>query len=96
MAGRLKVYSWQGYRASASRASASGSGATREIVAAKSKADAARLAGEDHPRRMFNLHETGNDVEIQVALARPGVVHWVAMSGPDDYRSSRDPSVWKS
>jgi hypothetical protein len=84
----MNVYVWQGHRY--------GIGQVRMIVAAKSKAAAARAAGESDPRRLFNLHETDNVVETQVALARPGVVHWVSMCGSDDRLSGRDPSVWKS
>jgi hypothetical protein len=54
----------------------------RAIVAAKSQAEVARIVGEPHPRRLFNLTETGNETECQVALARPGIVLYAAQQGP--------------
>lgn len=82
VANSLKVYGWQDHRP--------GVGQVRAIVAARSKAAAARYAGESDPRRLFNLDETGNAIERQVALAQPGIVHWVR------YRASGDASVWRA
>jgi hypothetical protein len=71
MSARLKVYGWQGCRQKAP-----GSKQTYEIVAAPSKAAAARAAGYVAPRQMFNLCETGNDDDVAQALSEPGVVFW--------------------
>lgn len=45
------------------------------IVAAKSKAEVGRILGFD-PRRLFNLEETGNAEQIEVATAKPGTIFW--------------------
>jgi hypothetical protein len=84
----MKVYGWQDHR--------NGVGQVRAIVAASSKAAATRCAGETDARRLFNLCETGNDIELQVARAKPGVVHWVSMSNGDEFRAGKDPSLWKT
>jgi hypothetical protein len=42
------------------------------------------------------LEETGNAIERQVALAKPGVVHWVSLNGVDWWRASSDASVWRT
>lgn len=85
----MKVYGWQDHRSAV--------GQVRAIVAAPSKAAAARAAGETDARRLFNLCETANAVELQVARVKPGVVHWVSMGhGGDEWRAGRDPSVWKT
>lgn len=60
----LMVYGWQGWRR----------GVTREVCAARSKAEVGRLAGEVGPRRLFNLCVTKNREEVELALASPGVV----------------------
>lgn len=46
------------------------------IVAAKSKAEVARLAGETSPARLFNLTETGNAEQIEQATSQPGTIFW--------------------
>lgn len=71
----LKVYGWQGWRLAAPR-EANGSHQTREICAARSMAEVARIAGQRSPRSLFNLCETGNDEECAAALANPGVILW--------------------
>lgn len=68
----MKVYGWQGSRPHV--------GQTREIVAARSKAAAARAAGYDDPRQMFNLTDTGNIQEINVAHRNPGTVFWTPIN----------------
>jgi len=45
----------------------------RMIAAATSGAAAARLVGET-PRRLWNFGDTENAVELEVALAEPGIV----------------------
>lgn len=66
----LRVYGWTGtdYRLRTTH------NQSRCIVAAHSKAEAARLAGYDRPSQMFNLCETGNDREIAEAVQESGVV----------------------
>lgn len=61
--GKLKVYGWGSHRG-------------REIVAVPSKAAAARAAGEEDHRRLWNMTETGNAIEIEYAMQAPGVVFW--------------------
>lgn len=68
----LKVYGWQDRRLEAEGWHKQ----TREIVAARSQAEAARLAGYTRPGQMFNLGETRNEQEIATATAQPGVVFW--------------------
>lgn len=68
----MKVYGWQSTRFKAGGAH----NQTREIVAAKSMAAAARAAGYERPAQMFNLGETWNADELRVALADPGAVYW--------------------
>jgi hypothetical protein len=58
----------------------------RAVVAASTKKEAARLLAM--PISEFNRHgcETGNQAEIDVALAEPGAVFWkpAARRGPDE------------
>lgn len=75
---KLTVYGWQGWRSPA--------GQTREIVAAHSMAEAARLSGYKRPSQMFNLCETGNEREIAQAMSSPGTVFWCRID--DSYRSN--------
>ena len=81
-ASKLKIYGWQSQRSSDQ---------TREIVAAPSRAAAARLAGYQRPDQMFNLGETGNSQEIEIATSKPGIVFWTSLnvSGPREYHESR-------
>jgi hypothetical protein len=71
MAKELQVYGWTGHRRDAGPRLQ-----TREIVAARSRAAAARAAGYASPRQMFALMDTGNDEECAQALSEPGVVFW--------------------
>lgn len=49
---------------------------TRDVVAARSIAEAARLIGvSDRFMRVYGS-ETGNDVEVEICMADPGVVFW--------------------
>lgn len=73
---KLKVYGWQGFRRECPGAHSQ----TREIVAARSQTEAARLAGTT-VARMFNLSETGNPREVEIAMATPGVIFWTPISG---------------
>lgn len=77
----LRVYGWCGF--------VSGHVQARLIVAAKSKAAAARAAGYKAPRQMFNLCETGNAAEIAAATAQPSIVMW---RGLDEFRGEYRPA----
>lgn len=77
----LKVYGWQGYSRSSAK---KGFICSREIVAARSQAEAARCAGFKAPRQMFCFGETGNADEIATATAKPGVVFWRNLDGHSD------------
>ena len=46
----------------------------RAIVAARSMAEVARIEGVKRPAQLFNLTETGNAREIEIALRSPGIV----------------------
>lgn len=82
----LKVYTWVGHRHECPP-SANGGRQTRELVATTSKKEAARIAGETGPWRLWNLSETRNEADRQLALANPGVLFWSKL----DYRMDR---VW--
>lgn len=90
MTRKLKVYGWQSFRSGVG-----GHGQTREIIAAKSKAQAARASGNEKPRHMFNLCETGNTGELKTALAEPLVVFWRPLDQLDkDRKYTRDGTDW--
>lgn len=76
----LRVYGWSDFRDSVQ---------TREIVAATSRAAAARVTHR-LPYQLFNLCETANNEERRIALATPGVIHWCPLD--ESYRSNR---VWR-
>lgn len=75
-----KVYGWQSQR---------GATTTREIGAFRSKAAVGRACGED-PRRLFNLSETGNHIQIHQALSKLDTVFWAS-----DTKALRAGCVWK-
>lgn len=75
MRNKLKVYGWQGWR-NECPAAPNGGRQTREICAAKSGAEVARIMGVSSPARLFNFCETGNSREIEIALRSPGTVFW--------------------
>lgn len=66
----LRVFGWQGWR-NGSR----GSCQTREIVAARSMAAAARFEGASSVLSL-DMCETGNEGEIVAATEHPGIVMW--------------------
>jgi len=72
MARKLRVYVWEGVRGECPTHSPM----TREIVAATSQVEAARIAGVRSPRQLFNLCETGNADELATARAEPATVFW--------------------
>jgi hypothetical protein len=63
----LKVYGWSSF---------SGRTQTREIAAAHSLAEVARLAGYRRPTQLFQLGVTANGPEVAQAMEHPGVVFW--------------------
>lgn len=65
--GKLQVYGWVSFR---------GRTQSREVVAAHSLAEVARIAGYKRPSQLFNLEDTGNGPEIAAALSEPGVIFW--------------------
>lgn len=72
----MRVYGWVGARTEAA-------GQTREIIAARSLAEAAHLSGT---RRYFLTQYggvTANPREVATALARPGVVFWRPLNERD-------------
>ncbi len=80
----LKVYGWTGWR-NECPPSANGGKQTREIVAARSKAEVYRITGDrvsDH----WCICTTGNEEEIAVAMSNPGTVFWKKLNSyTDDY-----------
>lgn len=60
---------------------------TRELVAAPSKAAAARAAGVSSPAKLHNLYRTPQPVEQALARSKPGVVFWqpINQSPSDPY-----------
>lgn len=83
----LKVYGWTGHRNECPGPHHQ----TREIVAASSQAEAARLSGHKRPAQMFNLCETGNEAEIAQAMREIRTVFWLPLN--DSYRSG--PHEWR-
>lgn len=83
----LKVFGWQGWRSECPPA-LNGNKQTREVVAAKSKAEVARIAGKKYANQLFNLGETGNSLELQLALSKPGVIFWAPIDSRD-YREEK-------
>lgn len=69
---RLRVYGWQSTR----REATGWHKQTREIVAAHSLAEVARIVGVKSPASLFNLSETTNQIELKVAGSKPGVIFW--------------------
>jgi hypothetical protein len=76
---KLKVYGWTGAR----RGQVPGHGQTREIIAAKSAAEARRITGINAYTWRQSADETGNEQELAVALAKPGVVFWQPLNRID-------------
>ena len=81
---KLKVYGWTSFRHEC-RPAPNGSHQTREIVAAHSQAETARLSGHRRPSQMWYLCETGNANEIETAMSKPGTVFWHPL---DDWSSN--------
>ena len=78
MVKKLKVWGWQGTRLEA-RIDRNFHGQTREIVAAASRAEVGRIMGVP-ARSLFNICETGNKRELEIARANPGVVYWAPLN----------------
>ena len=80
---KLRVYGWVG-----SRREAGPQLQTREICAARSQVEVARIAGQaGKPWRLWNLCETRNEEEVAVATASPGIIFWVP--SVEQFRSNR-------
>lgn len=81
---KLKVYGWRSHRAECPPAP-NGSHQTREIMAANSVAEVLRATGMT--RSTWNsegLGETGNPMEIAVAMADPGNIYWKPYNDNND------------
>ncbi len=78
----LKVFGWQSFRAECPPAP-NGNLQTREIVAARSKAEVIRIADKKYTYELFNLGETGNSLELELALSKPGVIFWTPINDRD-------------
>lgn len=83
----LKVFGWTGQRSEARDLPTAGGrnhhGQTREIVAAKTQKDALEIIGMTRDQLHKVGGPTGNEEEITVARAEPGVVFWQPLdSGP--------------
>jgi hypothetical protein len=75
----IRVFGWVGQRSEARERYENGRmghGQTREIVAAKTKAEMMKITGMT--RTSFNnlVSETGNAEEIEKANSKPGTVFW--------------------
>jgi hypothetical protein len=70
---KLKVYGWTGQGGREFERPANGSPQTREIVAARSKAEVRRIAGL---APSVEITETRNAAEVTTAIAEPGTVLW--------------------
>lgn len=70
---------------------ANGTQQTREVVAARSMAEAARLL-KVSPSRLKNFGSpTGNPEEIRIAMSKPGTVFWI----PSMERIGRGELPWR-
>jgi hypothetical protein len=83
MAKELKVYGWTGSR-NAARAGNSVHSQTREFMAAYSVAEVLRATGMPRSSWHFSGAETGNDREVEVAMANPGKVFWMKLDHKSD------------
>lgn len=72
---KLKVYGWGGLRKEAQN-DFNHHGQTREIIAATSMAEVMRLTGLTRTACNHGVCETKNRVELEVAMAEPGVQFW--------------------
>lgn len=78
---KLKVYGWLFHRAEAKNNSQQ----TREICAATSMREVGRITGQK-VSNLFNLCETGNDEELRVALAEPGIIFWRELDSRGEWK----------
>lgn len=78
-ASKLKVFGWTGAR----RQQVASHGQTREIIAAKSAAEARRITGISAYTWSQQAEQTGNDQEIAQAMTKPGVVFWQPLNRID-------------
>lgn len=82
MARRLRVYGWIWHMAGKQ---------VRCVVAATSMKAVARIVGVNDPRQVFNLGETGNVQEHEVAMREPGVAMFSDLDAP---REGREWTRW--
>ncbi len=80
----LKVYGWQSFR-NDRRIEHNGHWQTREICAAFSKAEVARIVGVKSVSALHNICETGNDKEVALATAKPHTVFFTAITRGGEY-----------
>jgi hypothetical protein len=71
----LKVYGWQAFQPACPPAG-NGSKQTRQICAASSQREVARIVGVRSVSSLFNLTETGNAGECKAAMLQPRTVLW--------------------
>jgi hypothetical protein len=90
MSRKLKTYGWVGSRLECPPAP-NGNRQTREICAAHSQAELARIAGVKRPSNLWNLCETGNKEEVVKVLSEPLTVFW----RPLDKRRGKDWTIAK-
>lgn len=79
--GTLKVYGWTGARRRPD--TPYNQSQSREIVAARSGAEARRITGITRTYWEQSAAETGNADELETALAKPGVVFWRPLNDRD-------------
>jgi hypothetical protein len=81
---RLKVYGWLGMRSEAVT-ERNHHGQTREIVAAHSLAEVARITGLSRYTLSSYGGETGNKQEIELAMSKPGTMFWKPVNGQGEF-----------
>lgn len=80
MARKLKVYGWQSFRNGTLPNGRKFYGQTREIMAAPSAAEVMRVTGMTRSEWTHSGCETGNEHEVELAMAFPGVVWWAPLN----------------
>lgn len=80
----MKVYGWTGMRPECKTHHKQ----TREVVAAPSRAAAARIAGITSRTEIAEIVETRNDAECNLALSSPGEIFWHPLDLPHQWHST--------
>lgn len=90
----LKVYGWIAIRRDLKPVHDHWQPQSRDICAAHSKAECARIAGVRGPWQLWNLAETGNPEEVALAMAKPGVIFYRAAGWfkPGGWKQARSTS----